>query len=144
MAAKKQFVHAEPTCLSYEFVTPEILEGTSKELRTEQLRMLTDLEIRKELEKAVEDLGPDPVQVVFANQRCEDCGQVSLLNAYYYIHLVLIVFLVGELLTTLAKVLMSLFCWIQSRSFYYPRIKKLKTKHFLRFLSVWPIATRTR
>ncbi|XP_059094666.1 uncharacterized protein LOC131889555 isoform X1 [Tigriopus californicus] len=77
MAAKKQFVHAEPTCLSYEFVTPEILKGTSEELRTEQLRMLTNLEIRKELETAIEDLGPDPVQVVFANQRCEDCGQTG-------------------------------------------------------------------
>ena len=76
MAAKKTYVHAEPKTLAYEFCTPDVLAGTSKELRTNSLKMLTDDEIREQLETEIEKLGKDPVQVVFANQRCEDCGQV--------------------------------------------------------------------
>ena len=35
MAAKKLYPKAEPKCLAYEFVTPEVLQGTTDELRSE-------------------------------------------------------------------------------------------------------------
>ena len=66
-----------PRCVSYEFATKEVIEGTSTELRVKTLRMLTEEEIRMELEGEIATLG-EPVQVVFANQRCQDCGQVNL------------------------------------------------------------------
>ena len=75
MSAKKANVHADPTCIGYEFVQDEVLEGVSDTLRKETLRMLTKEEIRTELERIFEEL-PPCVQVVFANQRCQACGQV--------------------------------------------------------------------
>ena len=75
-AAKKMFGRADPKILSYEFCSPEVLEQTPKDLRINKLRMLTDEEIRSEIENTLEEIG-DPIQVVFANQRCEDCGQVQ-------------------------------------------------------------------
>eukprot|EP00092_Neocalanus_flemingeri_P004094 GFUD01004406.1.p1 GENE.GFUD01004406.1~~GFUD01004406.1.p1 ORF type:complete len:421 (+),score=91.63 GFUD01004406.1:429-1691(+) len=76
MAANKVYVHAEPKCLGYEFVTDEVLEGTSEKLRKESLRALTKDEIRIELEKIFNDL-PPLVQVVFSNQKCQACGQTG-------------------------------------------------------------------
>ena len=77
MSAKKANVHADPTCIGYEFVQDEVLEGVSETLRKETLRMLTKEEIRTELERIFEEL-PPCVQVVFANQRCQACGQVKI------------------------------------------------------------------
>ena len=76
MAAKKTFVHADPKCLGHEFVTDEILQGVSEKIRKESLRMLTKDEIRIELEKTFANL-PPCVQVIFSNQKCIACGQVS-------------------------------------------------------------------
>ena len=75
MAAKKANVHADPKYIGYEFAQDEVLEGVSEELRRETLRMLTEDEIRQELEKIFDSL-PPCVQVVFANQKCLACGQV--------------------------------------------------------------------
>ena len=75
MAAKKANVHADPLCIGYEFVGDEVLDGVSENLRKETLRMLTKEEIRMELENAFASL-PACVQVVFANQKCQACGQV--------------------------------------------------------------------
>ena len=77
MAAKNAYVHADPTCLGYEYASDEVLEGASEKLRKESLRMLTKDEIRIELEKTFENL-PPCVQVVFSNQKCQACGQVRL------------------------------------------------------------------
>ena len=46
-------------------------------MRVNKLRMLTNEEIRMEIEEEMEKVG-DPVQVVFANQKCLDCGQVRI------------------------------------------------------------------
>ena len=78
MAAKKVYVHANPLSIGYEFVSDDVLEGTTEKLRKESLRMLTDDEIRTELEEVFSKL-PPCVQVVFANQRCQACGQVRRL-----------------------------------------------------------------
>lgn len=76
MAAKKCFVHAEPKMLAYEVCTDEdVLSGTTAELRRNKLKLWTKEEIRDELEQVLKTI-PEPVPVVFANQRCLDCGQV--------------------------------------------------------------------
>jgi len=76
MAAKKAYIHANPVSLGYEFVSDDVLEGTTEKLRKETLRMLTDNEIRNELEEVFSKL-PECVQVVFANQQCQACGQTG-------------------------------------------------------------------
>ena len=77
MAAKKANVHADPPCIGYEFVSDEVLEGVSENLRKETLRMLTKEEIKFKLETAFDNL-PSCVQVVFARQKCQACGQVII------------------------------------------------------------------
>jgi len=76
MAAKKANVHADPKYIGYEFARDEVLEGVSEKLRKETLRMLTIDEIRQELEVIFESL-PPCIQVVFANQKCQACGQTG-------------------------------------------------------------------
>ena len=76
MAAKKVFVHAEPKTIGYQFATEKVLAGTSEELRREELRSLTDPEIREKLEAELGKLPPS-IQVVFANKQCQACGQVG-------------------------------------------------------------------
>jgi hypothetical protein len=51
-------------------------------LRKETLRMYTEEEVRLELENVFAAL-PPCVQVVFANQRCQACGQVCT-ELYFY------------------------------------------------------------
>jgi hypothetical protein len=51
-------------------------------LRKETLRMYTEEEVRLELENVFAAL-PPCVQVVFANQRCQACGQVCP-EFYFY------------------------------------------------------------
>jgi hypothetical protein len=51
-------------------------------LRKETLRMYTEEEVRLELENVFAAL-PPCVQVVFANQRCQACGQVC--PEFYFI-----------------------------------------------------------
>lgn len=46
-------------------------------MRINKLKMLTDDEIRELLEGELKKI-QEPVQVVFANQRCIDCGQVQI------------------------------------------------------------------
>ena len=76
MAAKKVFVHAEPKTIGYQFATEKVLAGTSQEFRREELRSLTDPEIREKLEAELGKLPPS-IQVVFANKQCQACGQVG-------------------------------------------------------------------
>ena len=76
MAAKKVFVHAEPKTIGYQFATEKVLAGTSQEFRREELRSLTDPEIREKLEAELGKLPPS-IQVVFANKQCQACGQVA-------------------------------------------------------------------
>merc|ERR1712059_65568 len=76
MAAKKVYVHAEPQTLGYEFARQEVIEGTTETLRKNTLRMLTESEIRTELESALAALPPS-LQVVFANKQCRACGQTG-------------------------------------------------------------------
>ena len=75
MAAKKANVHAEPRTVGYQFATAKVLAGASEEFRREELRSLTDPEIRDKLEAELSSLPPS-IQVVFANKRCQACGQV--------------------------------------------------------------------
>ncbi|XP_023329538.1 uncharacterized protein LOC111702174 isoform X2 [Eurytemora carolleeae] len=75
-AAKKLWVHAEPVCRGWELATPEIVNETTERLRKETLRCYTEEEILEELETVIKQL-PPPVQVVFANQRCQSCGQTG-------------------------------------------------------------------
>ena len=75
MAAKKVNVHAEPRTVGYQFATAKVLAGASEEFRREELRSLTDPEIRDKLEAELASL-PSSIQVVFANKRCQACGQV--------------------------------------------------------------------
>ena len=75
MAAKKVNVHAEPRTVGYQFATAKVLAGASEEFRREELRSLTDPEIREKLEAELDSL-PSSIQVVFANKRCQACGQV--------------------------------------------------------------------
>jgi len=75
-AAKKVHVHAEPQMMGYQFADPEVLEGTSETIRKHKLRMLTEEEIRGELETAISKM-PPCLQVVFANQQCRACGQTG-------------------------------------------------------------------
>ena len=51
MAAKKMNVHAKPLATRWEFASPEILAGVPTQLRKETLEMLTNEEIREELEE---------------------------------------------------------------------------------------------
>ena len=74
LAAKHKYVHAAPLAIRYEFASPEVVAGTDVRLRKDVLRMLTDEEIKQELEELFLHL-PPPVQVVFANQRCVAWGQ---------------------------------------------------------------------
>ena len=76
MAAKKKNVHAKPLATRWEFASPEILAGVPTQLRKETLKMLTNEEIREELEELFTKL-PPTVQVVFATKKCLACGQVS-------------------------------------------------------------------
>ena len=76
MAAKKKNVHAKPLATRWEFASPEILSGVPTQLRKETLKMLTNEEIREELEELFTKL-PPTVQVVFATKKCLACGQVS-------------------------------------------------------------------
>lgn len=76
MAAKKVNVHAEPRTLGYQFATAKVLAGASEEFRREELRSLTDPEIREKLEVELGSL-PESIQVVFANKRCQACGQTG-------------------------------------------------------------------
>ena len=76
LAAKHKYVHAAPLAIRYEFASPEVVAGTDVRLRKDVLRMLTDEEIKQELEELFLHL-PPPVQVVFANQRCVACGQTG-------------------------------------------------------------------
>ena len=75
-AAKKQDLNAEPVSIRYVFAEPDIVERTDEKLRKETLRMLTHDEIRTELEDLFKKL-PEPITVVFANQKCQSCGQVK-------------------------------------------------------------------
>jgi len=75
-AAQTQNIYCTLPALRYTFATPEIIAGASKELRKDQLRMLTKDEVREELEEVLEKL-PPPVRVVFSNQMCRACGQVG-------------------------------------------------------------------
>merc|ERR1719273_10738 len=76
MAAKKVFVHAEPKTIGYQFATERVLAGASQEFRREELRSLTDPEIREKLEAELGKLPPS-IQVVFANKQCQACGQTG-------------------------------------------------------------------
>ena len=76
MAAKKKNVHAKPLASRWEFPSPEILAGVPAQLRKDTLRMLTNEEIREELQELFKKL-PPTVQVVFATKKCLACGQVS-------------------------------------------------------------------
>jgi len=76
MAAKKVNVHAEPRTVGYQFATAKVLAGASEEFRREELRSLTDPEIRDKLEAELSSL-PSSIQVVFANKRCQACGQTG-------------------------------------------------------------------
>jgi len=76
MAAKKANVHAEPRTVGYQFATAKVLAGASEEFRREELRSLTDPEIREKLEAELSSLPPS-IQVVFANKRCQACGQTG-------------------------------------------------------------------
>lgn len=51
MAAKQCHVSANPLQIRYEFAEPEVVAGTAEQLRRETLRMLTEVEIREELEE---------------------------------------------------------------------------------------------
>ena len=81
MAAKKANVHADPTCIGYEFACDEVLDEVNETLRVETLRMLTRSEVLHKLETTFQRFPPD-VKVVFANQRCQSCGQVCQLTCY--------------------------------------------------------------
>jgi len=75
-AARDIWVHADPILKGWELATQEVIENTKPEFRKKTLRIFTEEEVRGELEAAVASL-PPPVQVVFANQRCEACGQTG-------------------------------------------------------------------
>ena len=52
------FVHAEPRTLGYQFATAKVLAGATEEFRKEELRSLTDPEIREVLESEFSSLPP--------------------------------------------------------------------------------------
>ena len=53
--------------------------------------MFTEEEVRQELEKAFAALPPF-VQVVFANQRCQACGQVSVYYKLFFLTILVLSF----------------------------------------------------
>lgn len=75
-AAKKVYVHAAPHTMGYQFADPEVVKETTETLRRDNLRMLTEDEIRAQLEAKLAAM-PPCLQVVFANQQCRACGQTG-------------------------------------------------------------------
>ena len=75
MAAKEVCETACPRSLGYKIADVEDLEDLSPDARKKR-RILTEAEALRELEQELSKL-PDPVQVVFQNKKCRDCGQVG-------------------------------------------------------------------
>ena len=75
MAAREICKTASPISLGYKFAEEDDLEDLSTDVRKKR-RLLTEPEILEQLEQEISKL-PEPVQVVFSNKKCKDCGQTG-------------------------------------------------------------------
>ena len=75
MAAREICKTASPRSLGYKFAEEDDLEDLSTEVRKKR-RLLTEPEVLEQLEQEIAKL-PEPVQVVFSNKKCKDCGQTG-------------------------------------------------------------------